>query len=399
MKYFFHLFLFFSTNIYSQTSTIRGIVLNADDNSILTSASIFINNSSRGTIANAEGKFTLEGITQNNFELIISYSGFVAVSLKITPENIGQFHTIRMTSRKEAMEGILIAKPEKDGWKKWGKFFTESFIGQSDFAAQCVIENPKSLRFFFDVQKNMLTAYSNGNVMVRNNALGYLIKYQLEDFEYDFKKKMVTYVGYSGFQDLKTRSRKKRAYWIKNRKEVYAGSIMHFMRSLYADSIAEQGFDVHEKIRIFNNDSLFNKIYLPGKTPKTLKTETDNYSVRVPEIPSFKKIPDFIDLINMKNFSFKEVVSSNSATEEKEFYFENYLQIIYKNAMAKMDYLLANDLPKYLKMNQNSDALLVSEESLVIGKDGSYFNPVNLISSGYWGWYKMAEMLPSDFEN
>ena len=63
-----------------------------------------------------------------------------------------------------------------------------------------------------------------------------------------------------------------------------------------------------------------------------------------------------------------------------------------------MDYIIANGLPKYLKMKQSSEAKLSLEEPLIIEKDGSYFNSLNMISSGYWGWYKMAEMLPSDFE-
>lgn len=278
-----------------------------------------------------------------------------------------------------------------------GKFFTESFIGQSDFAKECIIENPKVLRFFNDKRNNRLTAYSNATLIIRNKALGYLIKYQLEEFGYDFKKKMITYVGYTGFEDLKTSNDRKRDRWLKARKEAYTGSIMHFMRSLYSDSVAENGFDVREKIRIYNTDTLFNRIYLPGNMP-TVKVENDSYKAIAGEIPSFKKIPDYVDLINMKKFSFEDALTNDSSTKQKEFYFDNYLQVSYKNANAKMDYIIANDLPKYLKMNQISDARLLSEDPLIIEKDGSYFSPMNLVCSGYWGWYKLAEMLPTDFK-
>jgi hypothetical protein len=397
MKYFFFFLAFFYQNTFSQTSQVNGIVINGEDNAKLASASIFINNSSKGTISNADGKFTLGGITEKNFELIISYTGFVSVSLKITPENIGQFQTIKMVPRKETMEGISIMIPEKDGWKTWGKFFTESFIGQSNFAEECVIENPKALRFFNDKKHNRLTAYSNTNLIIKNKALGYLIKYQLEEFDYDFKNKIVSYVGYTNFHELETHSASKRTRWLKARKEAYYGSIMQFMRAVFADSVIEQGFDVREKIRIYNTDTLFNKIYLPGNMP-TVRIGNDSYKSRAGEIPSFKKIPDYVDLINLKNFSFKDAVTFDSSTKQKEFYFDNYIQVIYKNANAKMDYIIANGLPKYLKMKQTSAAKLLSENPLIIEKDGSYFNSMNMISSGYWGWYKMAEMLPSDYE-
>ena len=397
MKCLLFFLTFFSTNVFSQTNEVQGIVINSVDNSKLNAASIFINNSSKGTISNADGKFTLTGITQNNFELIISYTGFVTVSLKITPENIGQFHTIKMVPRKEILEGVSIMIPEKDGWEKWGKLFTEGFIGLSGFAAKCTIENPKTLRFFNDKNDNRLTAYSDGNLIIRNKALGYLIKYQLENFEYNFKKKVITYSGYTGFEELKTRSVKKRNRWLKAREESYYGSIMHFMRSLYVDSVAEQGFDAREMIRIYNTDTLFDRIYLPGNMP-TVRMGNDTFKVSPGEIPAFKKIPDYVDLINMKIFSFKDALFFDSSKNQKEFYFNNYLQVIYKNAIVKMDYLQVNGLPKYLKMNQTSDAYLLSEEPLIIEKDGSYFNPLNLMSSGYWGWCKMAETLPTDYK-
>lgn len=397
MKYFFLFLVFFYQNSFSQTMEVKGVVINGEDNSKLASASIFINNSSKGTISAANGTFDLQGITEKTFDLIISYTGFVTVSVKITPENIGQFHTVKLFARKETMEGVSVMVPEKDGWEKWGRLFTETFLGVSDFAKNCSIENPKAMRFFNDKNHNQLTAYSHGNLIIRNRALGYLVKYQLEEFVYDFKNKMITYVGYTVFEDLKTRNLKKRNRWLKAREEAYYGSMMHFMRALFSDSIAEQGFDVREKIRIYNTDTLFNRIYQPGNIP-TVRIGDDNYKAIAGEIPSFKKIPDYVDLINMKSFSFEDAVIFDSAANEKEFYFDNYLQVIYKNARVKMDYLLANGLPKYLKMNQNSDARLLSKDPLTVQKDGSYFNPVNIVSSGSWGWYKMAEMLPTDYK-
>ena len=108
----------------------------------------------------------------------------------------------------------------------------------------------------------------------------------------------------------------------------------------------------------------------------------------------------FSPMVKVKRciFSFKDAVTFDSAAKQKVFYFNNYLQLIYQNANAKVDYLLANHLPKYLKMKQTSDAFLLSDDPLIIEKDGSYFNPMNLMSSGYWGWYKLAEMLPTDYK-
>jgi hypothetical protein len=396
MKYLLFFLLFPCCGLHAQTGEIKGVVINGTDHTPLSSASVFINNTSKGTTSDASGNFTLGGITEKNFDLVISYVGFGTVSLKITPANIDQFLTVTLVPRKETLQEISILIPEKDGWEKWGKFFTESFVGQSDFAHACRIENPKVLKFFNDKKNNRLTVYSDGPLLIRNDALGYLVRYQLEEFNYDFKEKITTYAGYMVFEHIKTRSARKKRRWVEARKEAYAGSIMEFMRALYADSVTQKGFLVKEKIRILRADTLFKKIYLPGNMP-TVRIGADSYKSRAGQTSDFKKIPDYVDLVNVKPFSFGDAVSFDSSAQEKQFYFDHYIEVIYTKIQVKKDYLLAHELPEHLKMFPFSDARLMSEESLMIQKDGSYFNPTNMMSSGYWGWLSLAEMLPTDY--
>lgn len=395
IKFFLFILLLVSQCTLAQMYEIKGKVINGEDNSPLAAASVFINNSTKGTICNSDGTFVLGEITQQNFELVISYAGFSTLSFRITPENRAHFFAVKLFPRKEQMEGINVLTPEKDAWKTWGLFFSETFLGQSDFAKECVIENPKSIKIIHDRNRNVLTAYSDGQIIITNKALGYTLKYQLEDFEYDFKLQATTYLGYAVFQNLKG-GKRKASYWQRNRKEVYLGSLQYFMRSLYADSVVAHHFDVRQKVRISNKDSAFSQIYQPGNTPRLLKKEGEEYRIVVPEIPAFKKIPDYIDLVNTRTLPMKDLVTTSSG--HKNFYFENYLQVIYLNANVKMDYLLFNHLPKYLKMPQSSDVFMLTDEPLTVEKDGSYFNPVNMISSGYWGWFRMAEMLPTDYQ-
>lgn len=397
MKFLFLFYLLFCyQSSFCQANELNGIVINGEDNSKLVAASIFINNSSRGTLSDANGAFTLRGITEKTFDLIISYTGFTTVSLKITPGNIGHFQTIKMVPRKQTMEDISIMIPEKEGWKKWGKFFTDAFLGESDFAKNCSIENPKALHFFYDKKQNRLIAYSNDNLIIRNKALGYLIKYQLEEFSYDYSNKIVTYVGYTNFEDL-NRSAREKGRWVRARKEAYSGSLMHFMRAVYSNSVAGQGFEVREMIRVYNDDTLFRKFYLPGNMPEVIDGD-DHYTAIAGKIPYFKKIPDYVDLLNQHIFSFENAVQFDSSSLQKEFYFDQFLQVIYKNGYLNKDYLLANGLSPFLKSNQISDVRLLGKEPLIIEKDGSYFNPLHVMTSGYWGWCKLAEMLPTDYE-
>ncbi|MBA2249437.1 MAG: carboxypeptidase-like regulatory domain-containing protein [Chitinophagaceae bacterium] len=395
MKYNLFIFLFFCNTAVSQTS-ISGVVINGSNNSKLPAASIFINNSTKGTIGNNDGTFTVTGITETNFELVISYTGFATISLKITPENIAQYQTIKMFPRKQELQEVSVLSADKDGWEKWGKMFTNNFIGTSDFALECHIENPEVLRFFYNKTNGILTAYSHGNLIIHNKALGYDIRYQLEEFVSDPVQHTITYVGYTGFEDLNTKNQHTIKKWNLNRQEAYMGSIMHFMRSLYSGTTSEAGFEVREKIIVNKNDPAFAEIYRNGNIPLFVKIDSMEYNTVAAKVYN-KEVPAYIDLICTKPFPLKNMVLYDSISHEAEFYFVNHLRIVYKNAKEKNAYLLQNFRPQSQRTFQTSEIYLTDDEVIKIESNGLYFDPVNVITSGYWGWNKMAETLPADF--
>jgi len=386
-------FLFCSLFSYSQ-NRISGVVINGIDNGPLSAASVFINNSSKGTLTGNDGTFSINAITETNFELVISYTGFETVSLKVTPGNINSNFEIKLFPRTNELGEIKITSPEKDGWKKWGSFFTESFLGASDFALECKIINPGVLRFYYDKQNQILSAYSHGNLIIHNRALGYNIRYQLEEFRYDGKNKIITYIGYTGYDDLNLKNNRNK--WTSNRREAYRGSLLHFMRSVYANTTATEGFILREKIKVFPTDSAFKQIFRNGILVTNVVIDSNQYfSVAGPK-KVLSNSPEYIDLFNKKTFEITKAVASESENQ-KRFYFLNYMQVVYKNAKEKDDYLRKLWRPLGSSKFQTSEFSLVMDEPILIEQNGLYFNPLNVITSGYWGWCKMAEMLPIDY--
>ena len=386
-------FLFCSHFSYSQ-NRISGVVINGIDNGPLSAASVFINNSSKGTLTANNGTFSINAITETNFELVISYTGFETVSLKVSPDNINSNFTIKLFPRTSELGEIKITSPEKDGWKKWGSFFTESFLGASNFALECKIINPEVLRFYYDKQNQILSAYSHGNLIIHNRALGYNIRYQLEEFRYDGKNKIITYIGYTGYEDLNLKNNRNK--WTSNRREAYRGSLLHFMRSVYANNTATEGFILREKIKVFPADSAFKQIFRNGILATNVVIDSNQYfSVAGPK-KALSKSPEYIDLFNKKTFEITKAVASESENQ-KRFYFLNHLQVVYTNAKEKDDYLKKLWRPLGSSKFQTSEFSLVMDEPILIEQNGVYFNPINVLTSGYWGWCKMAETLPIDY--
>ncbi|MBS1735445.1 MAG: carboxypeptidase-like regulatory domain-containing protein [Bacteroidetes bacterium] len=395
------LFFYFSTVflLKAQTESISGMVINGEDESPLSAASVFINNSSKGTTTDSLGKFSLPVLKGRNFELVVTYAGFNTATININATNITNFQTIKIFPKSENLEEVSILIPEKNGWSKWGKFFTEVFIGKSEFASQCLLKNPSTLRFYNDKNSEKLIATAREPLIIENDALGYLVKFQLEKFEYDFTKRIALYTGYSLFDELGKSTVRKRSKWRYNRREAFSGSIMQFFRSVYNYSTYKDGFEVHEKIRILKADPQFEELFKRDATNDKVTLNGNIFFIRIPRFPDYKKRPDYLDLINLNIVDFSKLLKSEKGNTAKTLQFENLLDVTYHNALAKYDYLLEMGYTKDVKQLQHSDVKLFHADRIEIEKDGSYVDPSNILSSGYWAWCKVAEALPFDFED
>ena len=378
MKYLITLFLLSWQTLLAQQQ-ISGVVLNGIDGSKLIAASVFINNSTKGTITNSEGQFTLSGLAETNFELVVSYVGFTTVSINIRLQNIKDSLTINLYPRPQDLPGVSLTAPDKDGWNKWGKLFTEYFIGLSEFANHCKIDNPEVILFFRDKKTSIIHAYSNGAIHIANNDLGYNIKFQLEDFTYKPYSSQMSYFGYAVYENIAINSKNKKDRCDKNRRHAYEGSMLHFMRALYRDSLKAQDFKVREKIKLTSSDSLYINIYQNKTQPRFVRTDSKLYSIKYVYSNFSKKKPDYLYLIDTAEFPFNKIVTYDENKKQKKLFFENYLEVTYKNEV------------------EISEMLLLSDEPLIIEESGFYYNPINLLTSGFWGTQRVGDALPSDY--
>ncbi|RYZ94407.1 MAG: hypothetical protein EOP47_27900, partial [Sphingobacteriaceae bacterium] len=96
----------------------------------------------------------------------------------------------------------------------------------------------------YNRKKHVLHVKADDFLIVENKGLGYRLKYLLNDFEFNYKTKIVYYNGFPYFEDLQgTEKEKKR--WYKNRIVAYKGSVMHFLRSVFNYRLKEEGFSIY----------------------------------------------------------------------------------------------------------------------------------------------------------
>lgn len=364
-KYFLSTLLFvlsvfsFSTVIFSQVTyyVVKGKVLDKNTKTPLQGASVFAQNTTFGEATNADGNFTLK-IPSGGYSLVVTFTGYETGTARIsnnTPQNDSL--VFELSPKEKSLEEVTIAisNEVKDGWKKYGEFFTQNFIGQSKFAKQCVIKNPEVLHFYFSKKRNRLKVLANEPLVVNNFALGYNLKFAIDSFTNEYNTNTNLFIGYPLFEEMQGTPEQQQT-WKENRAIAYKGSTLQLMRSIFNKTLNEDGFELQFVVK--NNDREM-PIKL-GDIYGALNYDKDDSTNTVEIIPN-----------------------------------QNEVAVIYNNAKPEQAYLNSDSSIK--KDFQLSTLLFSPGESIVIEQNGYYYDQADITTNGYLAFKKIGDMLPYDY--
>jgi hypothetical protein len=388
--------------VFSQR-TIKGRVVNAASGEPIPGSSVFINNSSKGMVSDRQGQFELNDIPVGKHDLIVSSIGYETNVFSFDAEKLPLQLKIEMQVKVRELENVTIEPSVEEGWDKWGRLFTENFIGGTPNALHCKIKNQKAIRFRYYKKSNRVIAFADEPVILENKALGYKISYQMENFEVNFKTGVTYFAGYPFFEEME----KNRKKWQRNRDRSYKGSMMNFMRSLYQNNLASEGFEVRRMVRVPNTEKeRVSKIYANAISNRTVRVNGNSVSVNRSDSLNKDSINYYDSVMQQKDYG--EVYGTALLTADslilqtkgkyKVIFFTDYLYITYKNETEDREYLLFHQESRSPAF-QRSYIWLMNQHPIVIDANGSYFPPQEIFSMAYWGWEeKMANMLPLDYQ-
>jgi hypothetical protein len=398
VKYIF-LFLLLSINI-SAKAQLTGTVVAENNNEPVASASVFLSNTSIGTITNNKGVFVLNNFPEGRFDLVVSCIGFETVITTVSSNKIPSSLTIHLKPKAKELDEVVVEQYVKNGWEQWGKFFTENLIGTSNLANDCNFKNHKVVKFSYNKKKRILKAFADEALIIENKALGYHLSYQLTKFEYNFNTNIFYFQGYPLFSNMLTKRSRLQNRWTTNRKNAYYGSQMHFMRSVFRNKLMEEGFEVRRLIKISANEhqrvkSIYSSLTITNKDSSKNVDATDNPD----SIVYYKKVlhnPGGFDvLINtiMPGDSIAYAIDKNTAGLE----FNNYLQVTFTKRRTPEGYM--NYQPNDRSYGSViSEITLPNKRGVAILANGSFYEGLDLISSGFWAWWeKLGNMLPLEY--
>ncbi|RYY49251.1 MAG: carboxypeptidase-like regulatory domain-containing protein [Chitinophagaceae bacterium] len=344
---------------FAQSSfVVTGKVILASTKQPLQGASVFAQNTTFGTATDADGNFKLY-LPDGGYSIAVTFTGYNTESRRISNNDPNDRNLLFELSEKEKqMEEVAIVSSSevKDGWNKYGQFFLNKFIGQTENSAAVSLKNPEALKFYFSKKKNRLKVMSAEPLQIENNALGYNIKYVLDSFTYEYSTELSVYTGSPLFEEKITADSIQQIKWSLARAKAYKGSILHFMRSLYDKKLKEEGFEVQFLVNVNDKETT-----LPLKDFYTALNYTKDDSLALVEV---KPNQQRVGVIYLKEKP-SPVYQAMNPDEPSDFQFS-----------------VLGFLPG---------------ESLDIEQNGYYFDQDDLTINAYWTWDKVADLLPYDY--
>ncbi len=345
--------------LFAQTSyfLVKGKVVDKTTQAPLAGASVFAQNTTIGEATDTSGNFSI-WLPKGGYSLATTFTGYQTETIRVNSSSENDSLLFELDPEIKSLETVTISisNEVKDGWEKYGTFFTNNFIGQTNFSKLCFIKNPEALHFYFNQKRNSLKVLAKEPLVVDNFALGYTLKFAIDSFTNNYNSGTNLFIGYPLFNEMKGTPDQQKM-WEANRAIAYKGSLLQFMRSLYSATLEENGFEIQFIVN----------------------TNGEDYTI---------KLGNVYGALNYKK---------DDSTKTVEFYpNQSEVALIYKNAHPEKSY---TDIDSTAKKNfQLSTLIFPKGEKFYIDENGYFYEQEDLVTNGYLGFKKIGDMLPYDYK-
>ncbi len=229
---------------YSQSGSIIGKVTDSQTGEPLPFCNVFINNTTIATTTDIDGNFILENIPIGELEIGFSFVGFEAVQKPVSVKADSKLTiNVSLVSFEQELSDVEIKASRDRAWERDLRKFKNYFLGNDNLAAQCEILNPWVIDFPLDNSNNNFRANGLQPIEIRNDALGYLLTFDLKEFV--FTPQFYIISGASRFVEIETEDPKIKEKWQKNRLDTYLKSPANMFRSMIQNNHNQEGFFIY----------------------------------------------------------------------------------------------------------------------------------------------------------
>ncbi|MVM29072.1 TonB-dependent receptor plug domain-containing protein [Spirosoma sp. HMF4905] len=344
------------------TTTLTGSVADATTGKAMPFANVYLNGSTRGTVTNEQGNYSLSGVPLGTVEIVASFVGYQpqqrTLRLDASQNNKANF-------RLKPSDQTLLTVTVRGNQKKWERHlrqFKRQLLGEP-FGGQCLIMNSDVLSF--KEENGQLKATASEPLIIENQALGYKLRYDLLYFDGSFKK--VYYAGSVHFDELKPADERQAKRFRRNRMIAYKGSTRHLMASLVDGSYEKEGFMVYrEDPAVLPMKSIANRIVLAG----SVGTDTTKGH-----------------LLPLK---LNELIQPGRLPFERRLLSDKTLIVFYTNAISVYS--------PYMDARYAYSEIKLPAQQIQLTTDGTITIPNGMVISGSLSDDRLSTLLPADWQ-
>ena len=342
-----------SISFAQSLGSISGMVYDADDDTAIPGAHVYLANTTIGDISDPNGFFRIQDVQAGTYQLVITIIGYKPLqqAIEILPSEENDL-VLKLEKDVYQVGEITVTDENPKQWKRDLRRFKRLFLGITSNRKGCEIENPYVLDF---VKKDgHFTATASQPITVINKALGYEVTFLMQDFDaYDGQYR---FIGDPFYTELEPSNEKEQKKWEKKREETFAGSLNHFLRSMAAGTFKEDGYT----------------LFL--------------YSVPTWKMPHNKLVAFLKSNGIGVRLQPEKVIKEDVVPYQRILNFDGYLHIFYEHKIMRRDYYEWVGM-SYSPSKEPVRAVIRNiHTQTVFNEMGFLNNAYNVERHGYWSW-------------
>jgi hypothetical protein len=304
----------------------------------------------------------------------------------------------KLSPKEFALSQVEVTSQRDSSWYVNLEVFKENFLGRSRIARKCKLLNPEVLIIDFNPQTGLLDVKARDVLQIENPKLGYLIKYLLIEFQFDTQENYVSFSGFPSYELMKGNKAKEKR-WLRNRQTAYNGSVMHFVRALRVQQLQEERFNLRRLIRTPNPNRPSEEEL---EAARAQLRQRGNYTTLAKDDPisiilSKASLPKIIEKLDTAKVPYKQYMHT---TETGTFMaFEGFFQVVYTGEKEELSYVQATSMFQSRRPTYQTSVISLRSASVFLEEMGNIIEPLDVLFEGYWGWEKLGDMLPLDYQS
>ena len=379
-------------------AALSGVVQDSVTHQPLAFASVFLANTTLGVTTTEQGQFAFPKVPAGTYNVVGSYVGYRLAKQSVTIAKAPQQVTLLLGAAGNHLGEVVVeSTPNRpEDYQK----FTEQFLGRTAFSDQCRITNPKDVVVFVNDSTKDLTARARKFVQIDNDALGYHVKYYGLRFSSNDEDGSLSYYGEPVFEEMTPHDEAQRRQWAANRAAAYVGSFAHFLKSVYSNRVQAEGF-LTQQIKVVEN----HRFALTDSLRRTLLAQRPDGPFSKAEQDSLKKWARAVPVAATLYPADRPIDSLRRVSADRQhtyLRFTGELQVCHFGEAPDPRYgkpmaTLGPSRKPYPPLREVSRLRLEAPEA-EIQPNGSLMNPLDVSTGEYWGFEKIGEFLPLNYE-